>query len=69
MELGQRFERRRLRIEVTALTDDGRPAEVAFRFAADLEDASWIFLQWQKGRYVAWDLPAVGARTSLASLW
>ena len=48
-------------IEVTALTDDQRPAEATFRFDEPLESST---LRWTKqvaGRLVPFALPAIGA--------
>ncbi len=66
--VGQRFERRRLRIEVVAVTADARPAEVRFDFDAPLEDASWRWLQWRDGGYANWQPPAVGETVTLEAL-
>ncbi len=49
-----------LTAEVTALTDEGRPAEVVFTFDRPLEDPSYRWLQWKSGVYVPFELPAVG---------
>lgn len=49
-----------LAIHIVELTDDGRPAEVDFRFSVPLEDASLRWLQWGGGGYVAFVPPAVG---------
>ncbi len=47
-------------VEITALTDDGRPAEATFRFDVPLEDPSHYWLQWTKGAYRPFTPPAVG---------
>jgi hypothetical protein len=45
---------------VTAITDDGRPAEAAFRFAVPLEDASLRWIWWHDGAFRTFVPPAVG---------
>lgn len=47
-------------IEITRLTDDGRPAEATFRFDAELEDPSNRWLTWKDGVFVPFEPPAVG---------
>jgi hypothetical protein len=46
-------------VEINALTEDGRPGEVAFRFSVPLEDSSLRWLRWEEG-YVPFAPPAVG---------
>ena len=55
-------------IEVTEVTGDGRPAEVAFRFEVDLEDPTLRWLQWHEGVYVPYVPPAVGETEILPSV-
>lgn len=50
-----------VRIEILALTADGRPARVAFRFEAPLEAGRQQWLAWQAGRFVPFSVPAIGA--------
>jgi hypothetical protein len=47
-------------VEITALTDDNRPAEAAFRFAVPLEDASLYWLCCRGKQFEPFTLPAVG---------
>jgi hypothetical protein len=51
-----------MRVEITALHDDGRPAEACVRFSVPLEDPSlrWLQWDWKGGRYVPFAIPAVG---------
>jgi hypothetical protein len=62
MTLGQRVELTGVSLEVTALTDDGRPSQARIRFTVPLEDPSlaWLQWNWEKGVYVPFILPAVG---------
>jgi len=62
MTLGQRVELTGMVAEVTALTDDGRPAEARIQFTRPLEDPSMIWLQWdwEKGIYVLFVPPKIG---------
>jgi len=61
MRLGERVELSVARVEITALTDDGRPAEATFRFRVPLDDPSLRWFAARKGRYAPWTPPAVGA--------
>lgn len=67
MTLGERVELSGLTVEVTALTDDGRPAEATFHFAVPLEDASLRWLQWDADHraYVPFTPPPVGQTVRL----
>jgi hypothetical protein len=51
--------------QVTALTQDGRPAETTFRFAERLEYNTFKWLVWKEGKYEAFRLPALGQDVSL----
>jgi hypothetical protein len=55
-------------VEITALTDDGRPAEAAFRFAMRLESSLFRWLQWEDGAYVPFALPGVGETVTLPAV-
>lgn len=61
MVVGERVELTGLTIEVTALTEDGRPGEAVFRFAVPLEDTSLHWLCWGPEGFVSFALPAVGS--------
>jgi hypothetical protein len=61
MTLGERVELTGMSVEVTALTEDGRPAEATISFAVPLEDRSLRWLQWREGEFVPFSLPPVGA--------
>ncbi len=52
-------------LEVTALTADGRPAELTCRFSTELEHPSLRWLRWDDGAWVPFELPAVGATVVL----
>ena len=65
MRLGQRVELTGVTIEVTALTDDGRPAEATCRFEMPLEDPSLRWLRWKDGAFVEFRPPGVGERVRL----
>jgi hypothetical protein len=54
-----------VRADVVATTDDGRPKQVRFTFDEELEDASLRWVVYQDGRYVPFELPAVGKTTTL----
>ena len=71
MKLGQRVELTGVSIEVTALTDDGRPAEATFRFAVPLEHPSLYWVRGEQDRFVPFTPPAVGDTVYLEppALW
>ncbi|MHC4608907.1 MAG: hypothetical protein ACYS7M_00990 [Planctomycetota bacterium] len=68
MRVGQRIELADLRIEITSVTKDGRPAEATFRFAKALEDPFLRWLRWEDGAYVPFALPAVGETVRLPAV-
>jgi hypothetical protein len=61
MPVGYRVRYSDLTIEVTALTPDGRPAEILARFDRPLEDPSYEFYAWHGLQYEPFALPKVGA--------
>ena len=65
MVIGQQIKLLGISVEITAVTDDGRPAEAAFRFAFALERSLFRWLQWKDGAYVPFEPPAVGERVTL----
>lgn len=67
-EVGDRVDLTGMSTEVTALCDDGRPAEARVRFHVVLEDASlrWLQWDWMEGQYVPFDLPGVGETVHVA---
>ena len=65
MFVGQRVELTGMTVEVTALTEDGWPAEAVFQFAVTLEDPSLIWLQFKHGELVPFTPPAIGETIEL----
>jgi hypothetical protein len=63
IELGHLIALSDVTIEVSALTADGRPAEILVRFAVPLEHPSLQWLQWGKHDYVPFRVPRVGETT------
>ena len=57
---GEVVEMTGLTATVKEVTEDGRPAEVAFRFSVPLEDPSLSWLQWGRGVYIPFTPPPVG---------
>jgi hypothetical protein len=51
--------------EVTALTPDGRPAEVTVRFRISLDDPTLLLMRWERTGYVRFEPPAPGEVTIL----
>ncbi len=66
MSLGDRVELTGVTVEVTALTDDRRPAEALFRFAVPLGDPSLRWLRWRDGGFEPFMPPGVGESVDLA---
>jgi hypothetical protein len=62
---GERVELSDVTIEVTKITEDGRPASIACHFRVPLEDRSLRWLRWQGGRYRAFRPIPVGATMNL----
>ena len=65
LALGEVVDLGDLSATIEAVTGDGRPATVAFRFAVPLEDASLAWFRWQAGLYVPFTPPPVGATVEL----
>jgi hypothetical protein len=65
-DIGRRFELPDFVAEIRALTSDGRPLEVAYRFNVPLENPGLRFLYWKNGRLQEFPLPAVGERVTLS---
>ena len=56
------------RVEIQELTQDGRPATVAFRFDRILEDPDLRWLQWQRGEWAPLAPPPTGGTTVLPAV-
>ena len=48
--------------------DEGRPLAASFRFAEPLESERWVWRVWRDGRFLPFDLPAVGSRVEIPGL-
>jgi hypothetical protein len=46
-----------MRVEVTELTPDARPAEIVVRLGRPLDDPSLLWVRWEKNEYVPFELP------------
>jgi hypothetical protein len=60
LTIGQSIALPDVRVTILSTTVDGRPLEVAFQFAAPLDDPGLRWLQWRAGRYAPFTPPAVG---------
>jgi hypothetical protein len=69
LRLGEEVHVARMTAKVLSLTEDGRPATVAFRFEVPLEDASLRWLRFHRGDFVPWEPPAVGEEVVLRPEW
>lgn len=65
MKKGEQVRLTGMTAEVLAVTEDGRPASVAFRFSRPLEDPALRWVRWEGGGYVPFQPPAIGARVSI----
>jgi hypothetical protein len=54
-----------LKIKVSRLTDDKRPAEIIATFISPLEDHRFEFLRWSQNGFVPFRLPPIGHSTKL----
>jgi hypothetical protein len=46
-----------MRAEIASTTADGRPLEIHFHFSDDLESHRYLFLAWDEGRLLPFELP------------
>jgi len=65
MAAGQRVELTGMTAEVLAVTDDGRPAEVAFHFDVPLEDPTLRWLCWGREGFEPTVPPPIGSQVAL----
>ena len=65
LHLGDSIALTAMTVEISGLTSDGRPAEATYRFPSSPEEGVFAWLQWKDGKYVPFDLPAVGAEILL----
>src|SRR5262249_31547817 len=56
-------------LTITENTEDGRPAEVTFRFDAPLESPEYIWLCFRGQGFEPFELPRVGERTEIPFDW
>jgi len=68
MKVGERIAYGGATVEVTEVTEDGRPIEIWAHFDVDLEDSSLRWLQWRNGVYAPFEPPAVGETVTLPSV-
>ena len=57
-----------VRIHIVAQTPDGRPAKVHFTFERELKDESLRWVLYEDGRYVPFEPPAIGHRTTIEAV-
>jgi hypothetical protein len=62
--VGERLELTGVVVEILSV-EDGRPAEVAFRFDESLESPRWRWLAWQGSSYSPFEPPPVGGGATL----
>jgi hypothetical protein len=65
MTRGQRIELIGMTVEITSITEDGRPDEAAFRFRTKLENQFLRWIRWINGMFVPFTPPAVGETVTL----
>jgi hypothetical protein len=65
LKLGDRFEYTGVVFEITAMTDDGRPAEFTVTFDRPLEDPKFVWMRWDGGRLSPATIPAVGGSVTM----
>jgi hypothetical protein len=64
-ELGQEVRLEGVTYKVSALTDDGRPAQIVVRFDQPLESPNFAWRVWGKHDYLPFTPPAVGKSVTL----
>ena len=67
MRLDETIDLSAVTIEITELTDDGRPAEATLRFRVPLEDPSFRWLFVKDFRYVPFIVPGIGETVEVPS--
>jgi hypothetical protein len=65
LKLGETIELSNVSITVKELTEDGRPAEVLFRFHVALEDPSLKWVYWVDGKFKEFQPPGIGESVEL----
>jgi hypothetical protein len=65
-EVGETFGLTGFEARIMAITDDGRPSTVRFRFATPLEDPSLRWVSWGKSGFQPFNLPSVGEKEVLS---
>ena len=65
MAAGQQIDLMGVTVEITEVTQDGRPAEAAFHFLIDPQTPAFRWMCWKDGAYVPFTLPAVGESVTL----
>jgi hypothetical protein len=55
-------------VKINQVTEDGRPHEVSFFFATDLDDPSLRWLQWKDSAYAPFEPPEIGETVVLAAV-
>ena len=68
LRLGEVIDLPAVRIEISEVTADGRPAEVRFRFATALEDDSLRWLQASDDGYLPFRPPAIGETVEVTGI-
>jgi hypothetical protein len=63
--VGQVIELEEMQLTMTEVTPDGRPLEFIARFARPLEDPTYVWLAWGRGRYVPYTPPPLGNGTTV----
>jgi hypothetical protein len=58
--VGEIIHTRELMVTITAVTRDGRPAEILARLDRPLEDPKYLWLAWSAGGYAPFTPPALG---------
>ncbi len=62
MELGEQVVLTGMRVEVTSMTEDGRPQEARIQFTLPLENEQYVWLvwDWESSQYLPFSPPEVG---------
>ena len=62
MEKGQQVVLTGMRVDVTSLTEDGRPQEARIQFTLPLEDEQnvWLSWDWESSQYLPFSPPGIG---------
>ena len=68
LQVGEQVKLHNMTATVLAVTSNGVPTRVEFRFIRALEDSSYIWTTWKDRGFVRFELPPVGQSVTLPAI-